>query len=92
MSRREGIADRIAEAVLKRLQARKFVEAKDGAKVRTAVRKVLLEDLQAEERLVAEAHQILHEHTGTIKDSAVDYDRLFSMVKSKLARERGFIL
>lgn len=77
---------------MKRLEIKKLVETKDGAKILTAVRKVLLENLLAEERLDAEAHQILREHTSAIKDTAVDYGRLFSMVKGKLARERGFIL
>lgn len=82
----------MAEAVIKRLQVKKFVDAKDEAKARAAVRKVLLENLQAEERLDDEARQILSEHTKVIKESAVDYGRLLSMVKGKLAKERGFIL
>jgi len=92
MSRREEVADRIAGAIIKRLQVKKFVDAKDEGRARAAVRKVLLENLQAEERLDAEARQILQEHTRAIKDSAVDYRRLFSLVKGRLARERGFIL
>jgi hypothetical protein len=51
-----------------------------------------LENLQAEERLDAEARQILMEHSREIRDSAVDYARLLALVKGKLARERGFIL
>jgi len=92
MPRREEQAERMAGAVVKRLQVKKFVDAKDEARARAAVRKVLLENLQAEERLDAEARQILQEHTKAIKDTAVDYGRLLSMVKGKLARERGFIL
>jgi hypothetical protein len=92
MPRRQEIAERIAEAVLKRLQTKKLVEVKDDAKARAAVRKVLLEDLETEERLDAEARQILLDHAKEIKDTALDYKRLFAMVKEKLARERGFIL
>ena len=92
MSRREELAERMAGAIVKRLQVKKLVETKDEARARAAVRKVLLEDLQAEERLDAEARQILQEHTKVIRDTAVDYGRLFSLVKGKLAKERGFIL
>lgn len=92
MSRREEMADRIAGVVVKRLQVKKFVDAKDEEKARAAVRKVILENLQVEEQLNAEARQILQEHTKTIRDTAVDYGRLFSLVKSKLAKERGFVL
>ena len=77
---------------MRRLQVKKFVDPKDEARARSAVRKVLLEDLQAEERLDTEARQILQEHTKAIKESAVDYGRLLSMIKGKLAKERGFIL
>jgi hypothetical protein len=86
------MADRMADAVLKRLLVKKLVATKDEAAARGAVRKVLLENLQAEERLDAEARQILMEHTKEIRDSAVDYARLLAMLKGKLARERGFIL
>lgn len=92
MPRRDEMADRMANAVLKRLVGRKLVETRDEATARAAVRKVLLENLQAEERLDAEARQILLEHTKEIRDTAVDYRRLLALVKGKLARERGFIL
>ena len=32
------------------------------------------------------------ENAKLIKDSASDYKRLFALAKTKLARERGFIL
>ena len=86
------MADRMADAVVKRLVVKKLVETKDETAARAAVRKVLMENLQAEERLDAEARQILMEHTKEIRDTAVDYARLLSLLKGKLARERGFIL
>lgn len=92
MPKREAMADRMAAAVLKRLVAKKYVEAKDEARARMAVRKVLLDNLQEEEKLDAEARTILLNHAKEIKDTVVDYGRIFSMVKGKLARERGFIL
>jgi hypothetical protein len=92
ISRREAMADRMAAAVVKRLVLKKHVEVKDEARAREAVRKVLLENLQEEEKLEAGARQILLEHAKEIKDAVVDYGRMFAMVKGKLARERGFIL
>lgn len=92
MLRREAVAERIADAVVKRLQLKKVVEVRDDTKARAAVRKVLLENLEAEEQLDADARQILLDHAKEIKDTALDYRRLFTLVKEKLARERGFIL
>jgi hypothetical protein len=92
MSRREEVADRIAAAVLKRLTKKKYVEIKDERAAQAAVRKVLVENLQAEERLEADARQLLLDHAKQIRDSSADYRQLLGKVKEKLARDRGFIL
>ena len=92
MTRREEVAERIADAVLRRLVTRKIVDVKDEAAARGVIRHVLVDNLQAEERLEADARQILLEHAKAIKDSAADYRQLFPKVKEKLARDRGFIL
>ena len=81
MPRREEMAERIAEAVVKRLQVKKYVEAKDDAKLRAAVRKVLLENLETEEQLDAEARRLLLDHAKEIKDTASDYRRLLVLVR-----------
>jgi hypothetical protein len=88
MSRRDEIAGRMADAVVKRLTAKKILEVKDSA----AVQQILVDNLVAEERLDADARKLLLDHAKAIKDSAADYRQLFGKVKEKLARERGFIL
>jgi uncharacterized protein len=92
MPRREELAERMAEAVVKRLTARKVVEVKDEGAARAAIRHVVMENLAAEEQLDADARKLLLDHAKAIKDSAADYRALFGKVKEKLARERGFIL
>jgi hypothetical protein len=93
VSRREEIAQRMADAVVKRLTARKIVEVRgDESSVKAAIRHVVVDNLVAEERLDADARKLLLEHAKMIKDSAADYRQLLGKVKEKLARERGFIL
>jgi len=92
MARRDAIAERMAGAVVKRLVTRKVVEVKDEATARAAVRQVVLENLLAEERLDADARQLLTDHAKKIKESAADYRQVLTKVKEKLARERGFVL
>lgn len=82
----------MAEAVVKRLTARKVVEVKDESAARAAIRHVVMENLAAEEQLDADARKLLLDHAKAIKDSAADYRALLGKVKEKLARERGFIL
>jgi hypothetical protein len=92
MAKREQVAARMADAVVKRLIGRKLAEVRDESRAREVVRRILAEDLLAEEKLEADARALLLDHAKEIKDSASDYRRLLSLVKAKLARERGFIL
>ncbi|HEV8642932.1 MAG TPA: DUF507 family protein [Methylomirabilota bacterium] len=92
MPRREVVAQRMADAVVKRLTTRKVVEVKDEAAARAAIRHVVLDNLLGEEQIEADARKLLMDHAKAIKESAADYRALFGKVKEKLARERGFIL
>ncbi|MBI4246760.1 MAG: DUF507 family protein [Candidatus Rokubacteria bacterium] len=92
MPRREEVAQRMTDAVLKRLTARKVVEVRDEPAARAAIRHVVLGNLLAEEQLDADARKLLLDHAKAIKESAADYRALLGKVREKLARERGFIL
>ena len=82
----------MADAVVKRLTRRKVADIRDESAARAAVRHVVVDNIAAEERLDADARQLLLDHAKMIKDSAADYRQLLGKVKEKLARERGFIL
>jgi hypothetical protein len=92
MLRREQLAVRMADAVVKRLVVRKLADVKDESRAREVVRRILEEDLQAEEKLDADARALLLDHAKEIRDSASDYRRVFALVRAKLAKERGFTL
>ena len=92
MPRRDQIAERMADAVLKRLTTKKVIEVKNEGAVRAAIRHVVLENLAAEEKLDADARELLLTHAKAIKESSADYRQLFGKVREKLARDRGFIL
>ena len=92
MGRREQLAGRMAEAVVKRLLVRKLADVRDETRAREVVRRILAEDLLAEEKLDADARALLLDHAKEIRDSASDYRRLFGLVRAKLAKERGFTL
>lgn len=82
----------MAAAVVKRLVARKLAEIKDEPRAREVIRRILSENFLAEEKIEAEVKALLLENAKLIKDSASDYHRLFTLAKTKLSRERGFIL
>jgi hypothetical protein len=92
MPRRDAIAERMADAVVKRLTTRKVLEIRDESAARAAIRHVVMDNLAAEEALDAEARKLLLDHAKMIKDSAADYRQLLGKVKEKLAKDRGFVL
>ena len=63
----------MAEAVVKRLVTRKLAEVKDETRARELVRRILVEDLTAEEKLDADVRALLLDHAKEIRDSASDY-------------------
>ena len=82
----------MASAIVNRLTARKVVEVREEDVVRAVIRHVVSDNIAAEERLEADARQLLLDHAKMIKDSAADYRQLLGKVKEKLAKDRGFIL
>ena len=92
MGRREQLAGRMAEAVVKRLVVRKLADVRDESRAREVVRRILAEDLLAEEKLDTDARALMLDHAKEIRDSLSDYRRLFALVRAKLAKERGFTL
>lgn len=92
MRRREEIAARVSDAILKRLLTRRLVEIKDEARVRAAFQKLIRENLQAEDQIDTEARELLQSYARDIREKGLDYRQLFSKTKQKLARDRGFVL
>jgi hypothetical protein len=73
MSRREEIAQRMADAVVKRLTTRKVVEVRgDEGPLRAAIRRVVADNIATEEQLDADARKLLLDHAKMIKDSGAE--------------------
>jgi hypothetical protein len=89
---REEIASRIGDVIAKRLVGRRFIETKDETKVRQAIRRVIVDNLVAEEQLEVEARRILQGYARDIREKGLDYRQLFTKTREKLARDRGFVL
>lgn len=52
----------------------------------------ILHELQAEDRLNAEVREMLKQFEREFSEGRADYQKMFSMVKQKLIKERGLIL
>jgi hypothetical protein len=72
----------------------------DGHLALTGMPKALVEaldqavtnELSIEDRLNAEVRQLLKGYEREIESGQVDYQKMFTMIKQKLVRERGIIL
>ena len=64
----------------------------DREKVEELVREVITEDLQVEDRLNDEVKELLRAFSNEFNKGEADYYKMFTMVKRKLAQERGLIL
>jgi hypothetical protein len=86
------VAARLADVILRRLVGRRFIDVRDEGRVKTAIQRILLENLEAEEQLDVEARRILQGYARDIREQRLDYGQLFARTKEKLARDRGFVL
>jgi hypothetical protein len=52
----------------------------------------IMSELQVEDRLNAEVREILKQFEREFSEGRADYQKMFTMVKQKLIKERGLIL
>ena len=53
---------------------------------------LILEEFQNEDKLDQEVREILSEHMEKIRKDNIEYQTMFRMIKTKLARERKIVL
>ncbi len=83
----------ISESVVTRLQQEGQVAiAGDRKAFVEQIDHAIVEELSIEDQLNAEVQQLLKAYEQDIERGQVDFHRMFTMVKTKLARERGIIL
>lgn len=79
------LVERLTTKGLFRLQGKPeaLVQALEG---------VITNELQAEDRLNAEVRDMLKQFDKEFAQGRADYQKMFSMVKQKLIKERGLVL
>ena len=60
-------------------------------KLESIINGIIIDDLMVEDHLNEEVKELLDSRTDEYERSMMDYGRVFQLVKSKLARERGLI-
>ncbi|MBT3351409.1 MAG: DUF507 family protein [Nitrospinaceae bacterium] len=93
MRLRKEMIERISSKVVERLLKREIIETSGSEEALCArMANIIEEDLLVEDRLNDEVKGILLDHQDDMDKDNVDYSRMFTMVKTKLARERNLVL
>jgi hypothetical protein len=90
---RKELLDQIAKKIVAALiKGEYLIWADRPEKLEAIVNDVITEDLMIEDQLNEEVRLLIESRTKEYERDMMDYGRVFQMVKTKLARERGLIL
>jgi len=84
----EKISKKIIESLLSK---NLIVWESSHDKLESVISEIIIDDLMVEDHLNEEVKELLDSRTDEYERSMMDYGRVFQLVKSKLARERGLI-
>ena len=83
----------MAEALVTRLIQEGHVAVTGAPKaLMESLEHAVTDELSVEDRLSGEVRQLLKAYEREIEAGQVDYQKMFTMIKQKLVRERGIIL
>lgn len=69
-----------------------FQTAENENRLREKIKNLFLDNLKKEEQIDREVKQIMASYSSQIERGEVDSRKIFAMIKSKVAKEKGFIL
>jgi hypothetical protein len=93
MRLRENEIDLVAGRIIRHLERAGSLQSEaEEPELRERIKQAIIDDLVVEDNLNREVEEILKSHTKDLASGAIDYRRMFSMIKSKLARDRNLIL
>ena len=84
----EKISKKIIESLLSK---NLIIWESSHDKLESLISEIIIDDLMVEDHLNEEVKELLDSRTDEYERSMMDYGRVFQLVKSKLARERGLI-
>ena len=92
MRLKKEFVEKISNKIVQSLTDKDLIIWEDKTeKLEMIINNLIIDDLMVEDRLNDEVKQLLEARTEEYERSMMDYGRVFQLVKSKLARERGLI-
>ena len=84
----EKISKKIIESLLSK---NLIIWESSHDKLESIISEIIIDDLMVEDHLNEEVKELLDSRTDEYERSMMDYGRVFQLVKSKLAHDRGLI-
>ena len=92
MRLKKEFVGKISKKIIDSLMRKDLIIWEDSRdKLESIINNIIIDDLMVEDHLNDEVKQLLDSRTEEYERSMMDYGRVFQLVKSKLARERGLI-
>lgn len=83
----------VAQTLASRLVAEGHLELLGSQKALVeALERTIIEELQVEDRLNTEIRELMKAYEKQIEQGQVDYQKMFTMIKGKLVKDRGLVL
>ena len=84
--------EHLASVVLRNLVKEGKIITEDKSRLLDEITALLTEEFQKEDRLDQEVREILSKHMEKIRRENIEYQQMFKLIKTKLAREKGIVL
>jgi hypothetical protein len=84
--------EHLASVTLRNLTKEGKLIIEDRPRLHDEVTTLLLDEFQKEDRLDQEVRELLSKHMEKIRKDNIEYQQMFKMIKTRLAREKGIVL
>jgi len=84
--------EHLASMILRNLAKEGKIIMEDRTRLLEEITSLLTEEFQKEDRLDQEVRELLSKHMEKIRRENIEYQQMFKLIKTKLAREKGIVL
>jgi hypothetical protein len=82
----------MAFVIVRNLIQDEKIIAEDKIKLHEEIVSLITDEFQKEDKLDQEVREILSQHMEKIRQDNIEYQTMFRMIKTKLAKERNLVL
>jgi hypothetical protein len=82
----------MAFIIVRNLLKEEKIIVDDRNKLTDSLMNIITDEFQKEDKLDQEVREILNKHMEKIRSENIEYQTMFRMIKTKLAKERNIVL